>query len=231
MHAEQTIESIYSGAAGIFVEKPLAVNTEDAYHILDLATTNKTKIVVGYNFRYHPGIHRLIGSVIHANFWLTAVGIDDITTWPTYKTLGENSYIHSETGGLLWTSGSHAIDIAIFLHGEVSEVLAGTDEAKEALVQRLHHIGGGISILYNKWKKNHPQTSLLTYMSPADSIIVDLLSEHGANMHEQLMINALKYFNNGTLDPNLPTLSDSIHGICILEAVEKSLQTRNSIKL
>lgn len=224
LHAEQAIEAIVSGARALYIEKPLAVNDKDAYHILEASDTHNVKVVVGYNFRYHAGIHSMIENIIQPNFWLNAIGIDDITTWPSHKRLGLDSYLHTETGGLLWTSSAHAIDIAIFLHGEVGEVLAGRDKAKSSVVLRLHHVGGGVSVLYNKWAEGHPQASLLSYMSPSDAIVVDLLNKQPHDMHAQIMYHALEYFSKDILHPDLPTLSDAVHGVSVLVSSEESLR-------
>jgi predicted dehydrogenase len=229
VHAEQAIEAVYSGARALYIEKPVAVNDIDAYHLLEVADTHKVRVVVGYNFRFHPGIHNLINNVIQPNFWLSAVGIDDHTTWPTYKNLGEKSHIFNETGGMLWTSGSHAIDIAMFLHGEVGEILTGEDANGTAVIQRLHHIGGGVSVLYNKWEEGHPQASSLTYTSPADAIVVDLLVKQPVSMHNQLMFHALEYFNKNILHPHLPTLSDAIHGVNVILASEESMKLQKPV--
>ncbi|MHA2062965.1 MAG: Gfo/Idh/MocA family protein [Candidatus Thorarchaeota archaeon] len=224
-HAEQAIEACYAGAGGIFVEKPVAVTGPDAWHLLEVASDNNVKVVVGHNFRLHPGIHKLIGNVIHPNFWFTAIGIDDITTWPSYKNLGKESYLHDKTGGVLWTSGSHAVDLAIFLHGEVAQVLTGQSDDETTMIVRCHHIGGGISVLYNKWAVDHPQNSVLTYMSPADSVIVDLLERYPQDMHKQLMFEAVQYFNNDLVSPNLPLLDEAVHGVDVLLAAERSFES------
>ncbi len=231
LHSQQAIEAIISGARALFIEKPVAVNNVDTHHLLDLAYTHKVKVVVGYNFRYHFGIHNLIESVIHPHFWLTAIGIDDVTKWPSFKKWGADSYLNTETGGLLWTSGSHAVDIAISLHGEVGAVLVGGQQQENTLIQRLHHIGGGVSVLYNKWEENHETASTLTYLSPDDAIVVDLLAKQPQDMHEQLMFHALEYFNKGILDPSLPTLNDAIHGVDVLLASEESIQTGGPVTL
>ncbi|MHA2063219.1 MAG: Gfo/Idh/MocA family protein [Candidatus Thorarchaeota archaeon] len=224
LHAEQAIEAVYSGARALLIEKPVAVNDADAYHLFEVADANNVKVVVGYNFRYHVGIHNLLNSILQPNFWLNAVGIDDITTWPSHKSLGKESYLYTETGGLLWTSGSHAVDIAIFAQGEVGQVLVGQDRHSNALIQRLHHVGGGISILYNKWEEDHPQASTLTYMSPVDAIVVDLIAQQPVDMHEQLIVHALDYFNQDVIDRNLPTLGEAVHGVNVLLAAEESMR-------
>ena len=231
LHAEHAIEAIYSGARALFIEKPVTVNDADAYHLQELADTHQVKIVVGFNFRFHGGLNNLVDSLITPHYWMTAVGIDDITTWPSYKNLGKDSYLNTDTGGMLWTSGSHAVDIALFIHGEIGEVLVGEDAQGLALIQRLHHIGGGVSVLYNKWEEGRNPTSILTYVSPSDSIVVDMLSRQSTDMHKQLMFNALEYYNKDVLHPNLPTLSDAIHGVNVLLAAEESMRTKGPVLL
>ena len=231
LHAEHAIEAIYSGARCLYIEKPVTVNEADSIHLREAALNNNIKIVVGYNFRYHRGLNNLIDSTMLPNCWLGALGIDDISTWPSYKKFGRDSYLFSETGGVLWTSASHAVDIAINIQGEVGAVMAAKVGTDAGVMLRIHHIGGGISVLFNKWEEGHSPASLITYYSPADSIVADLLPTQPTDMHEQLMYHALEYFNKNILDPKLPMLATAIHGVQVLVAAEESLETGEGVTL
>ena len=85
LHATHAIKALYAGAAAIYIEKPMTVNIPDAIEIEELAEDLNIPVTVGYTFRTHPGLHALIRNISYANCFFGAYGIDDPTTWPTYK--------------------------------------------------------------------------------------------------------------------------------------------------
>lgn len=224
LHATHTMKALYSGAGAVYIEKPMAVNVPDAYDIADLAEELKTPVTVGYNFRAHPGLHALIKAVVTPNFFFGAYGIDDPTTWPTYKQFGMDSYLFAQTGGILWTSSSHAVDLAITVLGPVQKLIAIHDDKQGVVMLRMFHTFGGVSTLYNKWMKGSSRTSLLTYTSVEDSITTDLLKPNNVDMHRALMSNFLKSTQTDIEPLLIPTLPEAVHGVEVLIAAEESIK-------
>ncbi len=231
LHAQHAIKALYCGAKALYIEKPMCVNIPDAENILDLAKALEVPVVVGYNFRAHPGFGALINTMSTPHFFFGAYGIDDPTTWPTYKNFGLDSYINSESGGVLWTSASHAVDLAVVVLGQVHRLVASYTEDQGTVILRMFHAPGGVSTLYNKWMAGHDQTSLLTYTSINDSITVDLLAVKTADMHKTFMSNALKHFKIGSEGIQLPTIEEAFHGVEILVAAEESIRIGEMIIL
>jgi predicted dehydrogenase len=224
LHATHAMKALYCGAGAVLIEKPMAVNLPDAYDIAELAGETKTPVTVGYNFRAHPGLHALLKAVVTPNFFFSAYGIDDPTTWPTYKRFGLDSYLFAQTGGTLWTSSSHAVDLAITVLGPIQKLVALHDEKQGVVMLRMFHEFGGVSTLYNKWMRGSSRTSLLTYTSVEDSITVDLLKPNDVDMHQTLMKNFLRSTVVKT-DPLLvPTLAEAVHGVEVLVAAEESIR-------
>lgn len=225
LHATHAMKALYCGAKAVFIEKPMAVNIPDAYDIARLAEETKTPVTVGYNFRAHPGLHALIKAVVTPNFFFGAYGIDDPTTWPTYKRFGMDSYLFAQTGGTLWTSSSHAVDLAITLLGRIEKLVALHDDKQGVVLLRMFHAHGGVSTLYNKWMRGSSRTSLLTYTSVEDSITVDLLKPNDVDMHRELMRNFLWSTHSEVKPLFVPTLTEAVHGVEVLVAAEESIRT------
>ena len=157
------------------------------------------------------------------NYFFGAYGIDDPTTWPTYRKFGTDSYICTPTGGILWTSASHAVDMAIATLGPVESLIASYTKAQAAMILRMFHKFGGVSTLYNKWWQGHDRTSLLTYTSIEDSITVDLLSKHGNNMHKDTMSNFLSSLTTKQSLLLVPSVEELFHNVEVLVAAEKAI--------
>jgi predicted dehydrogenase len=89
-HAAIAIQCIESGAH-VFTEKPLATTVEEAQNVVDVATANGKKLVVGYILRVHPAwvkfieIARTLGKplVMRMNLNQQSVGC----TWDGHKQL------------------------------------------------------------------------------------------------------------------------------------------------
>ena len=89
-HAAYAIKAMEAGAH-VFVEKPLATSVEDAKKVVDAASANGRKLVVGYILRHHPSWQRLIAEaralggpyVFRMNLNQQSSG----DTWRTHKQL------------------------------------------------------------------------------------------------------------------------------------------------
>ncbi len=126
LHPEPTIRAAELGKQ-LVCEKPLAKNARDARTILDAAERAGVKHMTGFNYRFLPAvtfarklikdgrlgkIHYFKGAYLNYNG-----GFDD----PNYP----NKWLHrSETAGYgaLADLGSHAVDLARFLVGDVASV-------------------------------------------------------------------------------------------------------------
>ncbi len=131
LHPEPTIAAAEAGKQ-LVCEKPLAKNARDAKTILDAAERAGVKHMTGFNYRFLPAVtfaRKLIkdGTLGKIHYYKGAYlnfngGMDD----PSYPL----KWLHqSETAGYgaLADLGSHAIDLARFLVGEVASVSGASE--------------------------------------------------------------------------------------------------------
>lgn len=131
LHPEPTIAAAEAGKQ-LVCEKPLAKNAVDAKSMLDAAEKSGVKHMTGFNYRFLPAVtfaRKLIkdGTIGKVHYFKGAYlnyngGFDD----PNYPL----KWMHqSETAGYgaLADLGTHAIDLARFLVGEVSTVSGASE--------------------------------------------------------------------------------------------------------
>lgn len=93
-HADYACRAMDAGAH-VFVEKPLATNTEDAISVVDKAKATNRKLVVGYILRHHPSWTTLINEartlggpfVFRLNLNQQSTGAE----WETHKALMQST--------------------------------------------------------------------------------------------------------------------------------------------
>jgi len=124
MHVEPTIEAIEAGKH-VICEKPLARNAEEARVLRDAARRSKVKTMVAFNYRFVPAVQLarqlvkdgVIGRVYH----FRARYLQDWIVDPNFPLVWR---LRAEEAGSgpLGDLGSHIIDLARFIVGEVSAV-------------------------------------------------------------------------------------------------------------
>jgi predicted dehydrogenase len=124
-HKEIVLEAIKHGKH-VLCEKPLAMNASDAKQIFDAAEKAGITHGIGFNYRKAPAVllikrwvdNGLFGDIVsYRSSFIQDWGIDENgpLSWRFQKKLAGS--------GSLGDLGSHAIDMARFLVGEVSEVI------------------------------------------------------------------------------------------------------------
>lgn len=126
-HIDPTIMAARSGAH-VFSEKPLAASADDALHLLQAVRAAGVKHMCAYLHRFIPALRLArdiiqageIGEVRHfrSQFLLDMQEDDGALTWRFIRGIAG--------GGASGDLGSHHIDVARFLVGEVQEVWATT---------------------------------------------------------------------------------------------------------
>ena len=126
LHKDTAIAALRQGKH-VLCEKPMAANLADAKAMLDCASRSGVKAMCGFNYRFLPAVvlaKRLIesgamGRVYSFNgVYLQDVGAYDDTPYDRiwYANGGPKS------SGVMYGVGSHLIDQARFLAGEIEEV-------------------------------------------------------------------------------------------------------------
>lgn len=110
----------------VFIEKPLSNSLKGVDELLRRAKDKKLVVLVGYNFRFHPGLvlvkemleREEVGKILSAR---AEVGqyLPDWRPWQDYR----KSYTaQKRLGGGIILDGSHELDYMRWLLGEVREV-------------------------------------------------------------------------------------------------------------
>ena len=128
LHAEAAIAAAEKGK-DLICEKPMARNAKEARTMLDAAERARVSHLVGYNYRFVPAValakqmidEGLLGQIYYfkGSYLNTAVAYE-------YPETPADWHHSSETAGYgaLADLGTHAIDLARFLAGEVESVSA-----------------------------------------------------------------------------------------------------------
>ncbi|MEK3888662.1 Gfo/Idh/MocA family protein [Bacillus sp. FSL K6-3431] len=122
LHASYTIKALESGKH-VLIEKPMAMNEEEACQMVEVAERNNVTLMVGQSRRFFEpvmdSIKRIrakeIGKVININALLLAQMHQPATEWWKDK---------SQIGGFiipLW--GSHILDYIIWAYGELPQTV------------------------------------------------------------------------------------------------------------
>ena len=134
-HMESIDLAINKGCA-VFVEKPLAINTEQAKRIVDCSEKNKTFIQVGFCNRFYPSFEKAkymlknneLGMIkdVKAEMYIADV-FEEHTGW-RYKP-------ELSGGGALMDFGIHMLDLIIHFFGKIDTIDANTKRLYSKLVE------------------------------------------------------------------------------------------------
>jgi predicted dehydrogenase len=113
----------------LWIEKPVGLSSDDARAVAAAVVTAGVQGTVGFNYRNAPAVAHAraligdgaIGRVTNADFWLFsdyAAHPRRALSWRFERDLGGP--------GVLSDLGSHAVDLARFLIGEITDVVADT---------------------------------------------------------------------------------------------------------
>jgi predicted dehydrogenase len=125
LHADQMKRAAAAGKH-VFVEKPFALNTEDAHAMVNAAEKAGITLAVGFNRRFHPSMVRMrdavksgaLGTIVTINAEQTALHGLALTP-EAWRAQPEEA-----PGGAMTAIGVHLVDGMIDLLGRVREVNA-----------------------------------------------------------------------------------------------------------
>jgi len=149
LHAEQAEQVIEAGVA-LVVDKPLAASSSEAGRIVDLAAHRGVPLTVFQNRRYDPELaallavrdQGLVGDIRRAEY-----------RWDRWRPEPKHRWRETQTAeqgaGLLLDLGSHLLDQAVILHGEVesvyAELFSRTVVAEDDVFLACRHTSGVVS--------------------------------------------------------------------------------------
>jgi len=157
LHYQACIDSI-EHKVSFFVEKPFTLDPNQSKEIIDKSRTNNLLGMVGYVNRYIKIFQiikemlesDLIGEVYDykASMLGAVVHAESKETW-------RNSV--SEGGGCLFDYGSHCIDLAIYLFGEIDEILSSelkvlfSKQCEDIVKAMVSHKSGVTGSIFVNW--------------------------------------------------------------------------------
>jgi predicted dehydrogenase len=113
-HADHAIACLQ--VAHVFIEKPIAHTLEDAHKIMEAHDLSDKHVMVGCNYRFWNGLR-------FKPEQLDAIEISMRYHLPTVRPNWQESYVNDPVqGGVVLDSGSHAIDLAQWLAGQISRI-------------------------------------------------------------------------------------------------------------
>ena len=238
-HCEQVLLAIDCGCYALLVEKPMALNARQAVDMRDAAEAMGVHAVVGHNFRFHPIMehYRALISEFPSPRVFTTIAVDDIMKWPTVVAHGKSSYVFDkDQGGVVLTSSSHGVDLALFLNGAVNYVTVTTEYTDTGLDKmvliRLNHESGSVSIINNSWEDR--EYSVMTLLSPFYMTVIDLcranLKPDLVKMHERMMLAFLQYADSGEVG-DLCTFAEGHRVMEIIDAVRSNREVSGGVVL
>ncbi|WP_353509566.1 Gfo/Idh/MocA family oxidoreductase [Intrasporangium sp.] len=149
LHAAQAERVIEAGVA-LVIDKPLARTATEAQRIVDLAAHSGVPLTVFQNRRFDPELAALlavrdgglVGEIRRAEY-----------RWDRWRPVPKQRWRETQTAeegaGLLLDLGSHLIDQAVILHGEIesvyAELSAHTMVAEDDVFVACRHTSGVVS--------------------------------------------------------------------------------------
>ena len=123
IHMQPAIDSANAGAH-VIVEKPMAMNPKECQRMIDAAEKNDVKLVIGFQYRYHPYTQYLIGQRDAGTFGkimfvkCQALRRRGIPNWGVF---GRKEL---QGGGPMIDIGVHVIEMAHYVIGSPKPVAA-----------------------------------------------------------------------------------------------------------
>ncbi|GGO57915.1 oxidoreductase [Streptomyces daqingensis] len=161
LHAKAVLDALHAGVA-VFVEKPLAVTTEDCDLVLRTAQATGTRLYVGHNLRHAPVVREMRRLVLEG-----AVGRVRAVWCRHFVGHGGDFYFkdwHAErrhTTSLLLQKGAHDLDVIHWLAGgSTREVSALGDLAVYGDITDRRDRGGERMSEWHDPEANWPPTAL-----------------------------------------------------------------------
>lgn len=129
LHASQAIKAIQHGKH-VVMEKPMAINREDAQRVIDEARKYGVKVCVISQFRYSPAIKRVKQEIEKGAFGKIVSASLSMSYYRSVEYYNSSEWRGTwamDGGGALMNQGIHGVDILQYLMGGVDWVMASMD--------------------------------------------------------------------------------------------------------
>lgn len=167
-HVPDAYAALNSGAA-VFIEKPLGSSWLGVDDLLEAATTGK--IMVGFQFRFHPHIQRInqlikagaLGRIVGATF----VNSEYLPHWHSYEDYRHSYAAQTALGGGALLTQIHELDLAQWFLGRPHSVYAVGGHLSDLEVDVEDSVS--VMLAYRSEDRSFPVTIHLDYLGyPAE---------------------------------------------------------------
>jgi predicted dehydrogenase len=255
-HPEQAIIAIEAGIP-VLLEKPVAINANDAYKIQNVLLNNKTPILLGYTWRWWPPLQQLklllkegkIGSLRHVQFYMSA-HLADWHPWEPYQSFFMSN---KALGGGALLDESHWIDLMIWLLGMPERISASISKLSDLEIETDDNVdiccfykGMNVTIHLDLYGRPHEkfirlvgEKGTLTWSAEPNRIAFSSQWEQlwetevfDYNRNDMFVSVAQEFLNvvNGAI-PQTCTLTDGLRVMDLIEAIRESSKTGNTINI
>jgi predicted dehydrogenase len=182
LHVEIATEAAELGKH-ILVEKPIALSLEEADRIISTAQKNRVKLMVGYNYRFLPNHQLAIRFVKQGRIGKPYFVRGQFASAGPYQNLEEAKKTHylnpAAGGGALFDSGSHLIDLLLWMFGDVKQVAAnmGTymegvqvEDVATVILQFKNGVLGEVNVTW---------VNLPDYFAMRNSNVIEIIGSEG----------------------------------------------------
>ncbi len=185
-HPEQTIKAANAGK-NLIIEKPIALNFEDAVKMLEAVEKNGVMTSVCFEVRF-ISVSQAMKSIIEQNligdiYYAEADYFHGIGPW--YKQFEWN--IKKDMGGSsLLTAGCHALDILLWLvNGEVEEVFSYSTKNPNEVYAPYEYDTTSVTLLKFKDRKILGKVASVTDCMQPYVFNVNIVGSHGTIKNDQ----------------------------------------------
>jgi predicted dehydrogenase len=155
LHATMTLQALEAGKH-VFVEKPLALTSQDAHQMVEAADLAGRILMVGHLLEYHPAVTHIKDMIDNGE-------------------LGDVYYLYSQRLNLgkvrpdenaLWSLAPHDISMALYLLGEEPESVEATGQAflqegvEDVTFVTLRFASGRVANIHVSWLDPHKERRL-----------------------------------------------------------------------
>jgi predicted dehydrogenase len=252
--------AVACAAAGchLLVEKPLSDRLEGVAELEAAAAARGVRILVGFQFRYHPALARigaiLRSGVVGSPLDVTVVWAEHLPSWHPWEDWRRGYAARADLGGGVHHTICHPFDYLRLLFGDPVEVRAsvttdgplglGVPEAADVVVG----FGGAFRarVHLDYWARplmhrlvvvcadgtvewDYPTGLLRTWTAATGAWLVEELP--GIDDRNDLFVEEARHFLEvvgGRADP-VCTLSDGVAAIAICQAVDRSVAEGSSV--
>jgi predicted dehydrogenase len=137
-HAKVAVEVMNSGKH-VLCEKPMALTLDEADKMIESSKKNDVRLMVGYNFRFLPN-HQLALRYIKEQrigkpFLAKAhIATSSAPAGPNSRLPSDSFYFDSSRGGgVLFDTGTHVLDLLLWMFGEAQSVSANLGTHMEGI--------------------------------------------------------------------------------------------------